>query len=168
MMRKILESRRDEVGYVYLISTTGKENMNANGTYKCKIGRTRDHPIGRLKSLQTGCPDKLFLLGYVHCFRYLELEVFLHGQYASANIHGEWFSLTLDQIHEIMIKYHLADDLQQIEEIKNLIRDSVKDAVREGKLPELVRDLKVEIRKDLLDELIVMMNKLKILTNTPS
>lgn len=56
-----------------------------------KIGYTSGRVESRLKSLQTGSPDKLELLGVVDGGR--ELEKLLHKRYAEKRLEGEWFKL---------------------------------------------------------------------------
>ena len=59
----------------------------SNGIY-VKIGKTQD-VAARLKSLQTGSPVPLRLLGYVSGDREQEF----HHKYANHRLRGEWFSL---------------------------------------------------------------------------
>lgn len=56
-----------------------------------KIG-TSVQPLARLKSLQTGCPNKIAILALVpggHAF-----ERTLHRRYARERVSGEWFKVS--------------------------------------------------------------------------
>lgn len=60
----------------------------------CKIGYTADYtPLKRLKSLQTGNPYPLAILGVVPVGDYLDESV-LHQKFKPYKISGEWFTLT--------------------------------------------------------------------------
>lgn len=97
-------------GFVYLI---GEENDN--GRYK--IGSTRKHKIeDRLKQLQTGNSEKLFIKSYYHTDYPFKLEKMLHNRFKSCNVNGEWFELNEDYVtnfHETCDKLqHIIDSLK--------------------------------------------------------
>lgn len=54
-----------------------------------KIGFTRKNPQGRLRELQTGCPYKMRLLGFV--FGTVGREQELHDVLRDDRAEGEWF-----------------------------------------------------------------------------
>lgn len=54
-----------------------------------KIGFTAKDPHDRVKSLQTGCPFQMCLLGFVFGTRDMERE--LHDVLRDQRLHGEWF-----------------------------------------------------------------------------
>jgi hypothetical protein len=68
-------------GFVYFVRT---------GSF-VKIGFTSQNPYARMASLQTGCPIKLKMVGYV--FADQELERNLHDELQAYRKEGEWFSL---------------------------------------------------------------------------
>lgn len=98
------------MGYVYFIS-----NKNS-----IKIGFTKNDPKKRLKQLQTGSEDQLYLVGYLSGD--LSLEKDLHRKFAHLRIrnNGEWFLATdnlidyINQVNEMpnvrVIKNELWDD----------------------------------------------------------
>lgn len=79
-------------GYIYLIS---------DGTYT-KIGKTSGCPLKRLRSLQTGNPNKLTLLHVIACSSPIEIvERRLHDMLWQHRVHrmrGEWFYLSSDYL----------------------------------------------------------------------
>lgn len=72
-------------GWVYFITT---ETFDGEAV---KIGYTSGDPAKRLRDLQTGCPTKLDMFGYIPGTQRDERE--LHDEFSSAHIRGEWFDL---------------------------------------------------------------------------
>lgn len=70
-----------------------------NNAYK--IGMSKN-PTKRLKQLQTGNSNKLYLLASFKSNQYL--EKFLHKLLSFDNIRGEWFELTVEKL-EFLIDY---------------------------------------------------------------
>ena len=68
-------------------------------TGKVKIGKS-DSPQARLKTLQTGNPNKLEIHGVVPCDNAFGLETTLHNKYNSRRLNGEWFTMNKDEIDE--------------------------------------------------------------------
>lgn len=62
--------------------------VGAEVTGLIKIGCASD-PRARLRSLQTGSPDRLTLIATVRGG--MDVERDLHRQFADARVHGEWF-----------------------------------------------------------------------------
>jgi len=80
------------MGYVYLI---GEENDES----KYKIGSTKCKDINnRLKQLQTGNSNPLFIREYYETSRPFKLETMLHNRFKNNNVIGEWFELSDDDI----------------------------------------------------------------------
>lgn len=76
------------MGYVYLIG-----EINEGKRYK--IGSTRAKDINkRLKQLQTGNSNPLFLESFYQTDKPFKLETMLHNHFKSSNIIGEWFELS--------------------------------------------------------------------------
>lgn len=57
-----------------------------------KIGFTRRHPKGRLRTLQSGFPTRLQLIAYVAGD--MGLEQRLHRTFQESRLNGEWFRAT--------------------------------------------------------------------------
>lgn len=75
------------MGYVYLIGEIGNEG-------KYKIGSTRAKDVNkRLKQLQTGNSNELFIKDYFETDTPFKLEKMLHNQFKSLNLIGEWFDV---------------------------------------------------------------------------
>jgi hypothetical protein len=55
-----------------------------------KVGFTRKNPYSRMRDLQTGCPFKIRMLGFV--FGNLEFEAELHDVFREERAEGEWFA----------------------------------------------------------------------------
>ena len=80
------------MGYVYLIGENNKENKYKIGSTKCKdINK-------RLKQLQTGNSNPLFLKAYYETSRPFKLETMLHNRFKEYNIIGEWYELTKENV----------------------------------------------------------------------
>lgn len=73
-------------GLVYFI---GIDHPSDEHCTHIKIGFTTGNPYARMKSLQTGCPHKMDMIGYI--FGNLELERKLHARFADIGTSGEWF-----------------------------------------------------------------------------
>lgn len=79
-------------GYVYLIGESGNEN-------RYKIGSTRCKDINkRLKQLQTGNSEQLYIKEYFETTHPFKLETMLHNRFKSSNLIGEWYDLSKDDI----------------------------------------------------------------------
>lgn len=79
-------------GYVYFAQCGDKGNI--------KIGSAVD-PLERIKTLQTGCPEKLNLLGVIITYGFREMESLLHEEFAAFRTQGEWFFPDEEIIHFI-------------------------------------------------------------------
>jgi len=68
-----------------------------------KIGSSKN-PLGRINELQTGCPQKLVLLGSIPGSK--QDEYFLHDLFRGHHINGEWFSLcqSLSEVIDTLLK----------------------------------------------------------------
>lgn len=75
-------------GYVYLIKS------EASGY--CKIGVSKN-PNKRIKQLQTGNSDKIYLVDKYKSEIYKKIENVFHTTYSHLKVNGEWFDLTLEQ-----------------------------------------------------------------------
>lgn len=99
------------MGYIYLIGEIGNEK-------RYKIGSTRCKDINkRLKQLQTGNSEPLYIKESYETDKPFKLEKMLHNHFKSSNLIGEWFELTNDDVKAFK---GVCDKLQ------NII-DSLKD-----------------------------------------
>lgn len=71
-----------------------------------KIGWSKSDPAKRIKSLQTGCPMPIRLLGFVISAPGLEAD--LHNVLADYRAEGEWFEYT-DRVEQI-VRSQLEED----------------------------------------------------------
>ena len=71
-----------------------------------KIGYTSRNPLQRLSALQTGCPDKLKIVGLIKG----DVEKDLHKKFKKLNSNGEWFKNTKHLRNYIKDNAH-GDDL---------------------------------------------------------
>lgn len=79
---------------IYVIKTDSEPSF-------IKIGFTFSNPIGRMNSLQTGCPHKLLL---IYSKKGTEVhEKLLHGRLSEFRTHGEWFRFTRE-CHLLLIE----------------------------------------------------------------
>ena len=78
------------MGYIYLIC-----DPNQN-TYK--IGVTRNLVQDRIKKLQTGNASELHMIHTVETEYPFRLETMLHNKFKDKKVHGEWYSLSQDDI----------------------------------------------------------------------
>lgn len=80
------------MGFVYLIGEENDENKYKIGSTKCKdINK-------RLKQLQTGNSNPLFIKSYFETSRPFRLESMLHNKFKEYNVIGEWFELNDENI----------------------------------------------------------------------
>ena len=78
------------MGYVYLIGEMANE-------VRFKIGSTKCIDVHkRLKQLQTGNSNQLYIKEYYQTDKPFKLEKILHNRFKYANLIGEWFDLSDD------------------------------------------------------------------------
>jgi hypothetical protein len=83
------------MGKVYLLT-------NNNGFYK--IGVTKGDIDRRIKSLQTGNPNKIELVNYYESNNYRKIESWFHRIYEDIRLEGEWFLLNEDHINNFLLE----------------------------------------------------------------
>lgn len=77
-------------GYVYIIRRAGSRER--------KIGVARRHPAsGRLRQLQTGCPERLVLERAFRVRDPFGVEARVHRQLGRAHYRAEWFTVDLQE-----------------------------------------------------------------------
>lgn len=80
------------MAFVYLIGERNNPNL-------FKIGSTRKKNIlERLKQLQTGNPEELYIKEYFETSKPFLLENMLHRHYFKENTFNEWFELNEEKI----------------------------------------------------------------------
>lgn len=80
------------MAFVYLIGERSNPNL-------FKIGSTRKKNIfERLKQLQTGNPEELYIKDYFETSKPFLLENMLHRHYFKDNTFNEWFELNDEKI----------------------------------------------------------------------
>lgn len=100
---------------VYFITVEGQSVV--------KIGTTEVHPAARLSMLQTGCPQKLILLG--SCPGTSRDEHAAHRALAKYKIRGEWFDYSELRVREFVtlsLKFGLALTLRALSDVLRVER----------------------------------------------
>lgn len=72
------------MGYVYLIT---------NDYCHYKIGITTKTIEKRIKQLQTGNSEKIFIVKHYYTEHHRQLEAWLHRKFNDKRLEGEWFEL---------------------------------------------------------------------------
>lgn len=80
------------MGYVYLIGEENEENKYKIGSTKCKDINNR------LKQLQTGNSNPLYIKAYYETSKPFRLESMLHNKFKEYNVIGEWFELNDENV----------------------------------------------------------------------
>lgn len=103
---------------------------------RVKIGSTND-PHSRLKTLQTGSPEKLRLIGTIPCCNSSEArsrEQELHTTFKRVGVHGEWFDYD-DEIIDYLIRWGwISESFKNLQQIATHQIRQYK-AIREGCTP---------------------------------
>ena len=94
-VKKISKHKDTQKGYVYFIG-------NGQDDY-VKIGISINL-TSRVKSLQTGFGEYLFLYGFIYCENYIDLEKILHKKYNSQRKTGEWFEINRDEVKKEILQ----------------------------------------------------------------
>lgn len=86
-------------GKIYFIGHGGSKTM--------KVGYTSGNPHMRMAALQTGSPDKLYMMGWIAGT--LDEERELHRRFAHLRVSGEWFRFEaeLEEFYETNV--HVPD-----------------------------------------------------------
>lgn len=78
------------MAYVYLLGEFTDDGE------KCKIGVTRGKLENRMKKLQTGNPNEIYLISYYETDYPFDVERWMHMRYSSVNVKNEWFNIPLE------------------------------------------------------------------------
>ena len=93
------------MGYVYLIG-----EMKNEGRFK--IGSTKCIDVNkRLKQLQTGNSNELYIREFFQTDRPFRLEKMLHNRFKNANLIGEWFELNDEDVKQFKT---ICEDIQKV------------------------------------------------------
>lgn len=91
-MRESLQARRQESwerqGFIYFLGV-GDPTLS-----HVKIGFTTQNPYSRMAELQTGCPFRMKMLGFV--LGSMDMEQSLHAKLSRHRAMGEWFEASQD------------------------------------------------------------------------
>lgn len=85
---------------------------------KFKIGMTKQNIQKRIKELQTGNPNEIWVHSYYETDFPLKIEKMMHGRHASSNIKNEWFDLSVSQV------INFKNECKQCEEILKALKEN--------------------------------------------
>jgi len=100
------------MGTVYLMG-----EFVDNGRFK--IGITKNSVEKRIKELQTGNSNEIFLVNKYETDNYRKVEGMLHRKFGTSRAIGEWFDLTHEQVVSFTEEAEKADQLVSL-----LLRDN--------------------------------------------
>lgn len=92
------------MGWVYLIS-----ELSNGGRFK--IGITKNPVNKRMKQLQTGNSNEIFVVNEYNTKNYKEVERYLHRKYNPDKAMGEWFELSHNDVVNFIKTAKHYDDL---------------------------------------------------------
>lgn len=98
------------MAYVYLLGDSGQDNT-------FKIGITRGDISKRIKQLQTGNGEEIYLVDYYQTEYPFFIERLLHNQFYPKQKRNEWFNLNAEDI--IKFKQHCIKIEEQAEALKD-------------------------------------------------
>jgi len=93
-------------GWIYLMC-----QVDIDGNELYKIGVSKNDPEKRVKSLQTGNPNKILLLNKYSSSHYNKIERWLHRKFfiKKTLANNEWFALTSNQAVSFLSECKLAE-----------------------------------------------------------
>lgn len=100
------------MAFVYLMCDSGQDNC-------FKIGVTRGAIEKRMKKLQTGNGEEIFLADYFETEYPFFIERMMHQRYFSEKKLNEWFTLTAEE------KSRFKADCMEFEQMANELKDNV-------------------------------------------
>lgn len=100
------------MAFVYLMCDSGQDNC-------FKIGVTRGSIEKRMKKLQTGNGEEIFLVDYFETEYPFFIERMMHQRYFSEKKLNEWFVLTAEE------KNKFKEDCLEFEQMANELKDNV-------------------------------------------
>lgn len=100
------------MAFVYLMCDSGQDSC-------FKIGVTRGSIEKRMKKLQTGNGEEIFLVDYFETEYPFFIERMMHQRYFSEKKLNEWFVLTTEE------KSRFKEDCLEFEQMANELKDNV-------------------------------------------
>lgn len=97
----------NEMAYVYLLCDSGHDNV-------FKIGVTKGSIEKRIKKLQTGNGDEIFLVDYYETEHPFYIEKIMHQRHYPEHKLNEWFELKPESVFDFR---------KECEEIEKIIKD---------------------------------------------
>lgn len=91
------------MGFVYLLGDSGKENMY-------KIGVTRGKIEKRIKQLQTGNSNEIYLVNFFETKYPFYMERILHSKFHIKQTKNEWFNLTNEDVDDFINSCNLIEE----------------------------------------------------------
>ena len=86
---------------------------------KFKIGMTKHSDINkRIKELQTGNPNEIWLHSCYETDYPLKIEKMMHGRHASSNVKNEWFDMSVSDV------INFKNECEKCEEILKALEDN--------------------------------------------
>lgn len=92
------------MGYVYLLAEWGNE-------LRFKIGITKNDVEKRVKQLKTGNSNDIKIINTYQSKNYVKIEKMLHRKFSMTREHGEWFTLTDEEVASFTNECEASDDL---------------------------------------------------------
>lgn len=99
------------MGYVYLLCDSGQDNT-------FKIGVTRGNIEKRIKKLQTGNGEEIFLVNYYETEYPFLIEKMMHQKHCSDKKMNEWFYLDSEGVN------NFKKDCEECEETIKALKDN--------------------------------------------
>ena len=149
---RVIES--PQFGYLYL--------LNAVGTDKFKIGKSRASVVPRINQLQTGCPIQIRYVYHAFVEDMNKSERDLHSTFKKSRNIGEWFTLSPADVKECITLMRLVQvdetilllPQQKDEELDNLPEstEQVVERVASFTNLNLTREAAIELIQKLKQE----------------
>jgi hypothetical protein len=98
------------MAYVYLLGDSGQDNT-------FKIGMTRGNINKRIKQLQTGNGENIYLVNYYETDYPFFIERLLHTKFYPKQKKNEWFNLNIDDV--VDFKMYCENFEKQAEALKD-------------------------------------------------
>lgn len=91
-----LRNRNHKEGYVYFLKTESHDMF--------KVGATKKSPYLRMATVQSGCPYKIDLYGYLYYSNCRKMEKVFHRKLEQYRMHGEWFEVSPAIIRHLIVQ----------------------------------------------------------------
>ena len=91
------------MGYVYLLGDSGQKNLYKIGVTKGKIEK-------RIKQLQTGNSNEIYLVNFFETKYPFYMERILHSKYQLSKVKNEWFFLSDKDVNDFISSCTLIEE----------------------------------------------------------